>query len=143
MTLEISSYLQSRLIINNRQFNASWTIDGLTKDLSLFDMIRNTHKKTPDYTVSAYSDNAAVMQGEIGSYWAPDYTSGSWRLNREVVHILAKVETHNHPTAISRKYMANALSLFLLSTWVLTHLFLAFPGAATGSGGEIRELALF
>ncbi|KAL7625397.1 phosphoribosylformylglycinamidine synthase [Parahypoxylon ruwenzoriense] len=102
----------------HKQFNASWTIDGITMDLSLFDMIRNTHRKTPDYTVSAYSDNAAVMQGEIGSYWAPEYTTGSWKLNREVVHILAKVETHNHPTAIS-----------------------PFPGAATGSGGEIRDEA--
>ncbi|KAI1647221.1 phosphoribosylformylglycinamidin [Daldinia loculata] len=102
----------------HKQFNASWTIDGITKDLSLFDMIRNTHKKTPDYTVSAYSDNAAVMQGEMGSYWAPDYATGSWKLNREVVHVLAKVETHNHPTAIS-----------------------PFPGAATGSGGEIRDEA--
>ncbi|KAI1391215.1 phosphoribosylformylglycinamidin [Hypoxylon trugodes] len=102
----------------HKQFNASWTIDGITKDMSLFDMIRNTHKKTPDYTVSAYSDNAAVMQGEIGHYWAPDYTTGSWRLNKEVVHVLAKVETHNHPTAIS-----------------------PFPGAATGSGGEIRDEA--
>ncbi|KAI0840262.1 phosphoribosylformylglycinamidin [Hypoxylon sp. FL0890] len=102
----------------HKQFNASWTIDGLTKDTSLFDMIRNTHKKTPDYTVSAYNDNAAVMQGEMGSFWAPDYATGSWRLNREVVHVLAKVETHNHPTAIS-----------------------PFPGAATGSGGEIRDEA--
>ncbi|OTB05855.1 hypothetical protein M426DRAFT_319541 [Hypoxylon sp. CI-4A] len=102
----------------HKQFNATWTIDGITKDSSLFDMIRNTHKKTPDYTVSAYSDNAAVMQGEVGSYWAPDYTTGSWKLNKEVVHVLAKVETHNHPTAIS-----------------------PFPGAATGSGGEIRDEA--
>ncbi|KAI1377426.1 phosphoribosylformylglycinamidin [Hypoxylon crocopeplum] len=102
----------------HKQFNASWTIDGITKDLSLFDMIRNTHRVTPDYTVSAYSDNAAVMQGEVGSYWAPEYTTGTWKLNREVVHVLAKVETHNHPTAIS-----------------------PFPGAATGSGGEIRDEA--
>ncbi|KAI4868305.1 phosphoribosylformylglycinamidin [Hypoxylon rubiginosum] len=102
----------------HKQFNASWTIDGITKDMSLFDMIRNTHKRTPDYTVSAYSDNAAVMQGEVGGYWAPEYTTGSWKLSKEVVHVLAKVETHNHPTAIS-----------------------PFPGAATGSGGEIRDEA--
>ncbi|KAI5862774.1 phosphoribosylformylglycinamidin [Durotheca rogersii] len=102
----------------HKQFNASWSIDGIAMDLSLFDMIRNTHKRTPDYTVSAYSDNAAVMQGEMGAYWAPDYATGSWRLNREIVHVLAKVETHNHPTAIS-----------------------PFPGAATGSGGEIRDEA--
>ncbi len=92
-----------------RQFNASWTIDGITKDMSLFDMIRNTHKRTPDYTVSAYSDNAAVMQGEVGGYWAPEYTTGSWKLSKEVVHVLAKVETHNHPTAISREYPSTIL----------------------------------
>ncbi|KAH9901992.1 phosphoribosylformylglycinamidin [Xylariomycetidae sp. FL2044] len=102
----------------HKQFNASWTIDGLTKDLSLFDMIRNTHKKTPDFTVSAYSDNAAVLQGEMASFWAPEYATGSWKINKEVAHVLAKVETHNHPTAIS-----------------------PFPGAATGSGGEIRDEA--
>lgn len=79
-------------------------------------MIRETHKKTPDFTVSAYSDNAAVIQGEAAQYWAPDFTTGAWKLTPEVVHILAKVETHNHPTAIS-----------------------PFPGAATGSGGEIRD----
>lgn len=75
-------------------------------------MIKNTHKKTPDFTVSAYSDNAAVLQGEMAAYWAPDYQTGTWRLTKEVSHMLAKVETHNHPTAIS-----------------------PFPGAATGSGG--------
>ena len=64
-------------------------------------MIKNTHQKTPEYTVSAYSDNAAVMQGETANYWAPDYSTGTWKLTREVVQILAKVETHNHPTAIS------------------------------------------
>jgi phosphoribosylformylglycinamidine synthase len=74
-------------------------------------MIRNTHKKTPDYTVSAYSDNAAVLEGASANFWAPDYSTGSWKLTKETVHILAKVETHNHPTAIA-----------------------PFPGAATGSG---------
>ncbi|RAL62776.1 hypothetical protein DID88_004618 [Monilinia fructigena] len=78
----------------HKQFNANWTIDGMGMDRSLFEMIRNTHKKNPGYTVSAYSDNAAVLQGEMAT----------------------KVETHNHPTAIS-----------------------PFPGAATGSGGEIRD----
>lgn len=81
-------------------------------------MIKETHKKTPDFTVSAYSDNAAVLKGEAANYWAPDYNTGTWKLTPEVVHILAKVETHNHPTAIS-----------------------PFPGAATGSGGEIRDEA--
>ncbi|KKA28477.1 hypothetical protein TD95_002544 [Thielaviopsis punctulata] len=100
----------------HKQFNASWTIDGVEMPNSLFGMIRNTHKKNPEYTVSAYSDNAAVLQGETAAFWAPDYSTGSWKLTKEVVHILAKVETHNHPTAIS-----------------------PFPGAATGSGGEIRD----
>jgi len=100
----------------HKQFNANWTIDGVSKARSLFDMIRNTHKVTPDFTVSAYSDNAAVMQGENSNFWAPDYSTGSWKLNKELVHVLAKVETHNHPTAIA-----------------------PFPGAATGSGGEIRD----
>ncbi|KAI1878273.1 hypothetical protein JX265_002643 [Neoarthrinium moseri] len=102
----------------HKVFNANWTIDGQRMDKSLFEMIKNTHKATPDYTVSAYSDNAAVLQGEVANYWAPDYNSGSWKLTKEVVHMLAKVETHNHPTAIS-----------------------PFPGAATGSGGEIRDEA--
>jgi len=55
-------------------------------------MIRNTHKKTPDYTVSAYSDNAAVLQGESAHFWSPDYSTGSWKLTPEVAHVLAKVE---------------------------------------------------
>ncbi|PHH85318.1 hypothetical protein CDD83_598 [Cordyceps sp. RAO-2017] len=102
----------------HKVFNASWTIDGVPQDKSLFEMIRNTHQKTPEYTVSAYSDNAAVLQGEMANFWSPDYSTGTWRLTPEVAHILAKVETHNHPTAIS-----------------------PFPGAATGSGGEIRDEA--
>lgn len=100
----------------HKQFNANWTIDGISKPQSLFDMIRNTHKVTPDYTVSAYSDNAAVMEGINTNFWAPDYSTGSYKLSKELVHVLAKVETHNHPTAIA-----------------------PFPGAATGSGGEIRD----
>jgi len=100
----------------HKQFNANWTIDDVRMGDSLFGMIKNTHKTTPDYTVSAYSDNAAVIQGEMASFWAPDYSTGSWKLTKEVVHVLIKVETHNHPTAIS-----------------------PFPGAATGSGGEIRD----
>lgn len=100
----------------HKQFNANWTIDGIRMGRSLFEMIRNTHKHNAQYTVSAYSDNAAVLQGETASFWAPDYSTGTWKLSKEVVHILAKVETHNHPTAIS-----------------------PFPGAATGSGGEIRD----
>ncbi|RSM20089.1 hypothetical protein CDV31_001168 [Fusarium ambrosium] len=97
-------------------FNASWTIDGVSQANSLFGMIKNTHKSNPEYVISAYSDNAAVLAGDEGNYWAPDYSTGSWKLTREVVQPLIKVETHNHPTAIS-----------------------PFPGAATGSGGEIRD----
>ena len=97
-------------------FNASWTIDGQPKANTLFGMIRNTHKQTPDGTISAYSDNAAVLRGSDGSHWAPDGLTGQWSSTKEMVHFLAKVETHNHPTAVS-----------------------PFPGAATGSGGEIRD----
>lgn len=100
----------------HKQFNASWVIDGTPKPNSLFAMIRNTHKKHPDYTVSAYSDNAAVLQGDNAAFWAPDPVTGEWMHTKEVVHFLAKVETHNHPTAVS-----------------------PYPGAATGSGGEIRD----
>lgn len=98
-------------------FNADWTIDGLKKDLSLFQMIRNTHKTTPDYIISAYSDNAAVVDTENqGFFFAPDSTTKEWKATKETIPMLIKVETHNHPTAVS-----------------------PFPGAATGSGGEIRD----
>ncbi|EXJ91663.1 phosphoribosylformylglycinamidine synthase [Capronia epimyces CBS 606.96] len=97
-------------------FNASWTIDGQHKTNTLFGMIRNTHKHTPEGTISAYSDNAAVLKGSDGSHWAPDDFTGQWKSTKEAVDILVKVETHNHPTAVS-----------------------PFPGAATGSGGEIRD----
>lgn len=100
----------------HKQFNASWVIDGKQMPNSLFAMIRNTHKKHPEHTVSAYSDNAAVLEGPNAAFWAPDPFTGEWNHTREVVHFLAKVETHNHPTAVS-----------------------PFPGAATGSGGEIRD----
>ncbi|KAK4983044.1 phosphoribosylformylglycinamidine synthase, partial [Elasticomyces elasticus] len=100
----------------HKQFNAKWFIDGVEKDQSLFAMIRNTHRAHPEHVISAYEDNAAVMQGENASHWAPEYISGEWKQTKEVVHYLAKVETHNHPTAVS-----------------------PYPGAATGSGGEIRD----
>ncbi|KAI9879332.1 MAG: hypothetical protein M1830_008853 [Pleopsidium flavum] len=100
----------------HKQFNATWMIDGIKKPYSLFDMIRNTHKKNPKYVISAYSDNAAVLEGENASSWAPNQSTGEWTQSKEVVHYLAKVETHNHPTAVS-----------------------PYPGAATGSGGEIRD----
>ncbi|CCK70159.1 phosphoribosylformylglycinamidine synthase KNAG_0D04130 [Huiozyma naganishii CBS 8797] len=98
-------------------FNADWTIDGLKKDFTLFQMIRNTHKLCPDFTISAYSDNAAVVDSENKAYYfAPDPTTKRWTASEESVPLLIKVETHNHPTAVS-----------------------PFPGAATGSGGEIRD----
>ncbi|EPS37741.1 hypothetical protein H072_8537 [Dactylellina haptotyla CBS 200.50] len=100
----------------HKQFNASWTIDGENKPNSLFGMIRNTHKSNPKYTISAYSDNAAVLEGSDATFWAPDAKSQDWTLTEEKVHFVAKVETHNHPTAVS-----------------------PYPGAATGSGGEIRD----
>ncbi|GME36677.1 Phosphoribosylformylglycinamidine synthase [Neofusicoccum parvum] len=100
----------------HKQFNADWTIDGIKKPMSLFGMIKNTHKKHPRFTVSAYSDNAAVLEGDNASFWAPNNATGEWVQTKELVHFLAKVETHNHPTAVS-----------------------PFPGAATGSGGEIRD----
>ena len=100
----------------HKQFNAGWTIDGEKKAKSLFSMIRNTHSSHPKHVISAYSDNAAVMQGYEGSYWAPDNSSGEWKQTKEIVHYLGKVETHNHPTAVS-----------------------PYPGAATGAGGEIRD----
>ncbi len=81
----------------HKTFNSAWTIDGKSQGMSLFVMIKNTHKQNPDFTVSAYSDNAAVLQGEPATFWAPEYSTGVWKLNKEVVHVLAKVETHNHP----------------------------------------------
>lgn len=76
----------------HKVFNSAWTIDGVPQDKSLFEMIKTTHKTTPDFTVSAYSDNAAVLEGEQANVWAPDYSTGSWKLTPEVVHILTKVE---------------------------------------------------
>ncbi|MGQ7844863.1 phosphoribosylformylglycinamidine synthase [Granulosicoccus sp. 3-233] len=96
-------------------FNASWSLDGEAQTQSLFGMIRNTHKLSPEGVLSAYHDNAAVIEGSTAQRWlaGPD---GHYQATEEAVHIQIKVETHNHPTAIS-----------------------PFPGAATGSGGEIRD----
>ncbi len=99
-------------------FNAEWTIGGKKMALSLFDMIRETHKHNPGRVLSAYSDNAAVITGYSASRFFPDPASHYYQPHQEDVHILMKVETHNHPTAIS-----------------------PYPGAATGSGGEIRDEA--
>ncbi|WP_337020822.1 phosphoribosylformylglycinamidine synthase [Pantoea anthophila] len=97
-------------------FNADWIIDGEKQPKSLFKMIKNTMEQTPDYVLSAYKDNAAVMEGsEVGRFFA-DAGESEYRWHQEAAHILMKVETHNHPTAIS-----------------------PWPGAATGSGGEIRD----
>jgi len=97
-------------------FNASWTIDGEDKPISLFGMIRNTHKQNPQGTLSAYSDNSAVMAGPLAERFFPSTVDNQYSYHQELVHTLMKVETHNHPTAIS-----------------------PYPGAATGSGGEIRD----
>ncbi|NDE01074.1 MAG: phosphoribosylformylglycinamidine synthase [Gammaproteobacteria bacterium] len=98
-------------------FNADWVIDGTPQAKSLFAMIRNTHARAPHGVLSAYRDNAAVIEGSIiGRRWFVDPDSGIYRAQGEPIDILLKVETHNHPTAIS-----------------------PFPGAATGSGGEIRD----
>src|SRR5450432_4917577 len=97
-------------------FNADWVIDGRPRDESLFAMIRYTHAQNPAGVLSAYRDNAAVIEGSAGLRYFPDPVSGIYHASAEPVDILIKVETHNHPTAIS-----------------------PFPGAATGSGGEIRD----
>ena len=98
-------------------FRADWTIDGKKQKKSLFDMIKNTFEKTPAHILSAYSDNAAVMAGYEADRLFPQPGPGAaYSETREAAHILMKVETHNHPTAIS-----------------------PHPGAATGSGGEIRD----
>jgi phosphoribosylformylglycinamidine synthase len=97
-------------------FNAEWIIDGEPQEKSLFAMIKNTYARNPHGVLSAYRDNAAVMEGPRGKRWFADVDSHRYEFNDEPIDILMKVETHNHPTAIS-----------------------PFPGAATGSGGEIRD----
>ena len=101
----------------HKTFRASWTIDDEEKDYSLMDMIQNTYAKTNgEGVLSAYEDNAAVISGHPSSRFYPDPRDREYKEYQEDVHILIKVETHNHPTAIA-----------------------PFPGAATGSGGEIRD----
>jgi phosphoribosylformylglycinamidine synthase len=97
-------------------FNATWTIDGEKQPRSLFQMIRNTNEVSGDNVLSAYRDNAAVIRGARGGRFFPDAAGNEYSYHEEDIHILLKVETHNHPTAIS-----------------------PWPGAATGSGGEIRD----
>jgi len=96
-------------------FNADWIIDGQRQPLSLFGMVRETHKANPAGTVVAYSDNAAVMEGGPALRFYPG-ADGAYGYRAELAHTLMKVETHNHPTAIA-----------------------PFPGASTGAGGEIRD----
>ncbi|AHF01196.1 phosphoribosylformylglycinamidine synthase [Thiomicrospira aerophila AL3] len=97
-------------------FNADWIIDGQAKDQTLFGMIRNTYRHHSDGVLSAYSDNAAVLAGPQATRFFPDAKTAEYGYSNEPTHIQIKVETHNHPTAIS-----------------------PFPGAATGAGGEIRD----
>ncbi len=97
-------------------FNADWVIDGKVQDQTLFDMIKNTFKESPEGVLSAYHDNASVVEGSQATRFFPNSNSQEYGYSEEAVHMLMKVETHNHPTAIS-----------------------PFPGAATGSGGEIRD----
>ncbi|MCE9666525.1 phosphoribosylformylglycinamidine synthase [Myxococcus stipitatus] len=97
-------------------FNASWTLDGKPQERSLFQAIKNTYARNKEGVLSAYKDNAAVIEGFETDRFFPDPDTGEWGTVREPAHIMVKVETHNHPTAIS-----------------------PYPGAATGAGGEIRD----
>ncbi|HFE37418.1 MAG TPA: phosphoribosylformylglycinamidine synthase, partial [Gammaproteobacteria bacterium] len=97
-------------------FNADWIIDGEKQEKSLFKMIRNTHECHSENILTAYSDNSSVINGRASGWFYPDTESKEYGYSNDPSHILMKVETHNHPTAIS-----------------------PFAGAATGSGGEIRD----
>ncbi len=97
-------------------FNASWSIDGEEQPLSLFKMIKNTYACGGEGVLSAYEDNAAVVTGSHAGRFYPQQDSAEYTYSQEDIHLLMKVETHNHPTAIA-----------------------PFPGAGTGSGGEIRD----
>jgi phosphoribosylformylglycinamidine synthase len=102
-------------------FNATWTLDGKDREETLFGMIRRTHKMAPQNTITAYADNAAIFEGAEVTRLYPRPGEGSvygrvFERRKELTHTVFKVETHNHPTAIS-----------------------PFPGASTGSGGEIRD----
>ncbi|MBB1517730.1 phosphoribosylformylglycinamidine synthase [Aquipseudomonas guryensis] len=97
-------------------FNASWDIDGQSQEKSLFGMIKNTYELHREGVLSAYKDNASVIVGHPAGRFFPNPETREYAATQEPVHILMKVETHNHPTAIA-----------------------PFPGASTGSGGEIRD----
>jgi phosphoribosylformylglycinamidine synthase len=100
----------------HKVFNAQYKIDGHQKEKSLFQMIKNTYHHNPDGVLSAYSDNAAVVEGGASRHLIVNPDDSNYTLTEDVIHAVLKVETHNHPTAIS-----------------------PFSGAATGSGGEIRD----
>jgi phosphoribosylformylglycinamidine synthase len=97
-------------------FNADWIVDGVAQDKSLFQMIKNTHQLQPKGTIVAYSDNSSIMEGATVMRFYPRGEGHEYAPTTELTHTLMKVETHNHPTAIS-----------------------PFPGASTGAGGEIRD----
>ncbi len=97
-------------------FNADWVIDGESREETLFGMIRDTHHNNSEGVLSAYKDNAAVIEGFRGGRFFPQRGNGAYRTEEEQIDIVYKAETHNHPTAIS-----------------------PYPGAATGAGGEIRD----
>ncbi|MDH5469976.1 MAG: phosphoribosylformylglycinamidine synthase, partial [Gammaproteobacteria bacterium] len=117
MDIELMMFAQANSEhCRHKIFNADWVIDGQPMDRSLFDMIRVSHQVSPAGILSAYSDNAAVLEGgEVQRFFA-DTGTHAYQAHAEPGHLVIKVETHNHPTAIS-----------------------PFPGAATGSGGEIRD----
>ncbi|MHB1271736.1 MAG: phosphoribosylformylglycinamidine synthase [Rhodanobacter sp.] len=100
----------------HKVFNAGWAVDGEEQEKTLFGMIKHTHQHSPAHTLSAYSDNAAVIEGNLGRRFFADPADGVWRGHEERIDFAIKVETHNHPTAIA-----------------------PWPGAATGAGGEIRD----
>jgi phosphoribosylformylglycinamidine synthase len=97
-------------------FNADWVIDGVAQEKSLFQMIKNTHQLQPKGTIVAYSDNSSIMEGATVTRFYPRGAGHEYAPSTELTHTLMKVETHNHPTAIS-----------------------PFQGASTGAGGEIRD----
>jgi phosphoribosylformylglycinamidine synthase len=97
-------------------FNADWIIDGVAQERTLFKMIKNTHELQPKGTIVAYSDNSSIMAGAEVTRFFPRGAGHEYGVDRTLTHTLMKVETHNHPTAIS-----------------------PFPGASTGAGGEIRD----
>ena len=102
----------------HKVFNADWVIDGVDKERSLFQMIKNTYETSSRNVLSAYKDNAAVIAGHKADWFLPHLDDQKYGRFHDEIHTMMKVETHNHPTAIS-----------------------PYPGAATGSGGEIRDEA--